>query len=151
MASVSSSTLILFIASLLVAASVAGTMTQGVERIGAALGDRSADVSSEIRTDVAIISDAGSPNAIYNDSEGTLTLLVKNTGSQGLANASENFELILDGEYRTSVSTRVIGGDSWRPGTVVELTVSGVSLSAGDHRVLVIVNGDREEFEFRWT
>lgn len=152
MASVSSSTLILFIASLLVAASVAGTMTTGVERIGAALGDRSADVSSEIRTDVTIISDAGSPTAIYNDTgTGNLTLLVKNTGSQPLANASSNFEIIVDGEYQTSVSTTVLDDSSWRPGTVVEVTVSDISLSTGDHRVLLIVNGDRETFEFRWT
>lgn len=152
MASVSSSTLILFIASLLIAASVAGTMTTGVERIGAALGDRSADVSSEIRSDVTIISDAGSPDAIYNDTDEELTLLVKNTGAQRLSNSSSNIELILDGEYQTSVSTEVVGSDdAWRPGTVIEVTVSGVSLSDGDHRVLLIVNGDREEFEFRWT
>lgn len=152
MASVSSATLVLFIASLLVAASVAGTMTNGVERIGAALGDRSADVSSEIRTDVAIISDAGSPTAIYNDTDEELTLLVKNTGSQTLTNESTNLELLLDGEYQTSVSTRVVGdADTWRPGSVLEVTVSGVSLSTGDHRVLLVVNGDREEFTFRWS
>lgn len=152
MASVASSTLILFIASLLVAASVAGTMTTGVERIGAALGDRSADVSSEIRTDISIISDAGSPTAIYNDTgTGNLTLLVKNTGSQSLSNESSNFEILVDGEYQTGVSTRVIGSSDWRPGAVVEITVSDISLTTGDHRVLVIVNGDREEFQFRWT
>lgn len=152
MASVSSSTLILFIASILVAASVAGTMTTGVERIGAALGDRGADVSSEIRTDVTIISDAGSPGSIYNDTDAEVTLLVKNTGSQRLSNASSNFEFIIDGEYQTTLSTRVLGSDtSWRPGAVVEITVSGVNLAAGDHRILLIVNGDREEFEFRWT
>jgi len=149
-ASVASSTLILFIASLLVAASVAGTMTNGVERIGAALGDRSADVSSEIRTDIAIISDAGSPASIYNESgDGNLTLLVKNTGSQPLSNDPTNFEILLDGAYQTGATTEVLVDSSWRPGTVVRVTISGVSLSAGDHRVLVIVNGDREELQFR--
>lgn len=151
MASVSSSTLVLFIASLLVAASVAGTMTTGVERIGAALGDRSADVSSEIRTDISIISDAGSPSAVYNSSKKNMTLLVKNTGSQSLSKSPSQFEIIVDGEYQTNVSTSVLDADSWRPGTVIEVTVSELSLSTGDHRVLLIVNGDREEFEFRWT
>lgn len=127
-------------------------MTTGVERIGAALGDRGADVSSEIRTDITIISDAGSPDSIYNSSDSEVTILVKNTGSQRLANSSSNFEFILDGEYQTSLSTRVVGSDtSWSPGAVVEITVSGVNLDAGDHRILLIVNGDREEFEFRWT
>lgn len=151
MASVASSTLVLFIASLLVAASVAGTMTTGVERIGAALGDRSADVSSEIRTDVTIISDAGSPNAIYNATEGNMTLLVKNTGSKTLSSSASRVEIMVDGEYQTSVTTRLVDSDSWRAGTVLEITVSGLSLSTGDHRVLLIVNGDREEFEFRWS
>lgn len=151
MASVASSTLVLFIASLLVAASVAGTMTTGVERIGAALGDRSADVSSEIRTDVTIISDAGSPNAIYNATEENITLLVKNTGSKSLSRAPADMEFMLDGKYQISVSTRVLDSDTWRPGTVLEITVSSVTLSADDHRILLIVNGDREELEFRWT
>lgn len=151
MASVASSTLILFIASLLIAASVAGTMTTGVERLGAALGDRSADVSSEIRTDIDIISDAGSPNAVYDANQKELTLLVKNTGSQTLSNESANFEIIVNGTYQHNVSSRVINSDSWRPGTVVDVTVHGVDLSTGDHRVLVIVNGDRELFEFRWS
>lgn len=151
MASVSTSTLILFIASLLVAASVAGTMTTGVERLGSALGDRSADVSSEIRTDVTIISDAGSPASIY-DGSSTVTLLVKNTGSQTISNQSSNFEILIDGSYQTDVSTLVLDDSTtWRPGTVVEITITGVGLNTGDHRVLLIVNGDREEFVFRWT
>lgn len=148
MASVSSETLILFIASILVAASVAGTMTNGVTRLSGALGDRSIDVSHEIRTDVQIISDPGS-NTIYDGGTGNVTLLVKNTGSQRLAVDPKTIDVLIDGQYESNVSTTVVDGTDWSVGNVVQLTVSGVSLSGGDHRAIVIVNGDREVLEFR--
>jgi flagellar protein FlaG len=148
-ASVSSSTLIIFIASILVAASVAGTMTNGVQRLSDALGDRSVDVSNEIQSDVEIISDSGSPSAIYDDGANNLTVLVKNTGSQQLAATTDNIELIVDGTYETSFVVSVVDGDAWEPGNVVRVNATSVNLDAGDHRVVVIVNGDEEVLEFR--
>ena len=116
MASVSSSTLILFIASILVAASVAGTMTNGVSRLSDALGDRSIDVSNEIRTDIDVISDPGS-DAVYSDAETNVTLLLKNTGSQTLSTDPDTLDIIIDGQYATDVSTRVVGSDTdWEKG-----------------------------------
>jgi flagellar protein FlaG len=147
-ASVSSSTLIIFIASILVAASVAGTMTSGVQRLSGALGDRSVDVSQEIETDVEIISDAGSPGSVYNETTG-LTLLVKNTGSKSLPAAPGTFDVIVDGEYATSLTVAVVDGTSWSPGNVVRVNAAGVDMDSGDHRVVVIVNGDREVLELR--
>lgn len=149
MASVSSSTLIIFIASILVAASVAGTMTSGVQRLSGALGDRSIDVSHQIETDVEIISDPGSPGSVYNETDSQLTLLVKNTGSKSLPAAPGTFDVIVDGEYATSLTVEVVDGSSWSPGNVARVNASGVSLGSGDHRVVVIVNGDREVLELR--
>ncbi|UWG48019.1 Archaellum protein G, flagellin of FlaG/FlaF family [Halanaeroarchaeum sp. HSR-CO] len=146
MASVSSETLIIFIASLLVAASVAGTMTTGVNRLSDALGDRSIDVSDEIRTDIEIISDPGS-NQTYDGSN--VTVLVKNTGSGTLAHDPDTIDVLIDGQYRTAVSTTVIEQDTWREGSVIRLTVTGVDLATGDHRVVVDIDGDREVLEFR--
>lgn len=153
MASVSTSHLILFIASLLIAASVAGTFTQGVQRLSSALGDRSLDVSEDVRTDVEIISDPGSTDAIYNGSDGeygSITVLVKNTGSQRLAADSGQLDVLIDGRYQVDVSVTVVGGSSWRPGNVVELKLPlSDPLEPGDHRVTVIVNNDQEVLEFR--
>ncbi|NIB99360.1 flagellar protein G [Halobacterium sp. R2-5] len=148
MASVSSSTLIIFIASILVAASVAGTMTNGVQRLSGALGDRSVDVSQEIRTDVELINDPGTPSSIYDSDNETITLLVKNTGSQTLAAQPGTFDVLVDGQYATPSDANVIGGESWQTGDVAEVTIVR-NLTAGDHRVVVIVNGDREVLEFR--
>ncbi|MFB6073221.1 MAG: CARDB domain-containing protein [Halobacterium sp.] len=149
MASVSSSTLIIFIASILVAASVAGTMTNGVQRLSDALGDRSIDVANEIQTDVEIISDPAMASSIYNNSTNTLTVLVKNTGSETLAASANSVDVIVDGQFQTNVSVSVVNGPDWGPGNVARVEVSNVDLGTGDHRVLIVVNGDREMLRFR--
>ena len=149
MAIVSSETLILFIATVLVAGSVAGALTGGVNQLSSALGDRSIDVSEEIRTDVEIISDPSS-SAVYNDTTEELTLLVKNTGSNTLSTGPDSIDILVDGVYRTSVRTELIDGPTWRSGDVLRLTVSDISLGAGsDHRVVIDINGNSEDFEFR--
>jgi len=150
-ASVSSSTLIIFIASILVAASVAGTMTNGVQRLSDALGDRSVDVSKEIQTDVEIISDAGSPDSIYDDGSNNLTVLLKNTGSNSLGADPDIVEFIVDGQYQTGLTVEVVDGTSWTPGNVARVNATGVDLESGDHRIVVIVHGDEEVLEFRTT
>jgi flagellar protein FlaG len=150
-ASVSSSTLIIFIASILVAASVAGTMTTGVQQLSSALGDRSVDVSQEIRTDVEIISDPGSPESVYDNESDTLTLLVKNTGSESLPAVPGTLDVIVNGQYATNKDVEVVDGSTWGSGNVVRVTASDVTLDPGDHRVVVIVNGDRETLELRTT
>ncbi len=150
MASVSTSHLILFIASLIIAASVAGTFTSGIQRLSGALGDRSYDVSSDVRSDVEIISDTGS-DAIYNtNGNQNITILAKNTGSQNLKESADQVEVLLDGRYQTNVTVEVIDGTYWDVGNVVKITIGrDTSLSSGDHRVKVIVNSDEEVLEFR--
>jgi flagellar protein FlaG len=146
MASVSASHLILFIASLVIAAGVAGTFTQGISRLSQGIDDQSLEVSEEVRTDIEVISDAGSP--VYNNSTKTVTILVKNTGTSTLDNDSRFVEILLDGQYRTNVTSTVVDGEQWRPNNVARLEI-GADLSAGDHRVKIIVNGDEEVFRFR--
>ncbi|MBS3760425.1 flagellar protein G [Halodesulfurarchaeum sp.] len=148
MAIVSSETLILFIATVLVAGSVAGALTGGVNQLSSAVGDRSGDVSEEIRTDVEIISDPGS-SAVYDDTNSTVTLLVKNTGSTTLAADPGDIDVIIEGVYRTNVSTELIAGTEWRSGDVVRVTVTNITFSDTDHRIVLDINGNSETFEFR--
>ncbi|MBV0924275.1 flagellar protein G [Halomicroarcula limicola] len=149
MASVSASHLILFIASMMVAASVAGVFTDSIGQLSNAVSEQGLDVSSEVRTDIEVISDAGS-DAIYNTSgNDNITLHVKNTGSEDLGAEPGQMDLFVDGQYaRTFGVTLLDDGVVWRPGTVVRLEISH-SLSPGDHRVKVVVNGDEEVFKFR--
>lgn len=146
MAIVSSETLIIFIAAILVATSVAGVLTTGVNRMSNAMDERSIEVADDIRTDIDVISDSGS-DAVYSD--GTITLLVKNTGSRTLSTDPSTIDVLVDGEYRSDVETQLRGGDTdWRPGAVLEVRVSAQNLS-GSTRTVVIVDGKKATFEFR--
>jgi len=150
-ASVSVSHLIIFIASLMVAATVAGALVTGVDRISNSVDDRSVDTSRDIRTDVSIISDAGS-DAVYNDTSGTVTVLVKNTGTRNLEATTDQVEVLLDGAYvgeHEFTVTSLDGGEfEWRTGSVIRVAIDR-SLDGGDHRVQLSVGGDEEVLEFR--
>lgn len=144
MAEVSTPSLILFIASIVVAAGVAGVLVDTVSGISSALDDRGADMSKEIRTDVEIISD---PQSGVYDGSGTITLYVKNTGSRTLPADAAVIDAIVDGQYDADVTTTVVDGDEWHPHGVLEVTISE-TLSSGDHRVKLVVDGDEEVFRF---
>ncbi|MEF8782493.1 MAG: flagellar protein G [Haloarculaceae archaeon] len=154
MASVSVSHMILFIASMLIAASVAGVFTSSVDRLSGAIDDQGLQVSDSVRTDIEVISDAGDGACVYNCSGNeNLTLLIKNTGTSTLPAEGSQVEVIVNGEFQPSSTLTVElldDADRWRSGDVIRLTVSDLNLSASrDHRSKVIVNGDEEVFEFR--
>ncbi len=160
MASVPVSHLILFIASLVIAAGVVGTITTGVDRVTAAVDDAGLDATQQLRTDVAIISD---PSAgVYNESGGqNVTLLIKNTGTYRLAPDGSSLDVVFDGQYvKPSAKTGELlsagSGAAWSRGDVLKLTIdverlddTTNGLDAGDHRVYLTVNGDEELFQFR--
>lgn len=153
MAGVSVSHMIMFIASMLVAATVAGALFTGVDRISGSVTDRSFDTSGDIRTDVEIISDSGS-SAVYDDQgSDNVTLLVANTGSKNLDADASQVDILIDGQYVTASSMTVTNAEDasdtlWGTDEVVMVEIDQ-SLTAGDHRIKLIVNGDEEVFRFR--
>ncbi|WP_423995809.1 flagellar protein G [Halorubrum trapanicum] len=160
MASVPVSHLILFIASLVIAAGVVGTITTGVDRVSAAVDDAGLDATEQLRTDVTIISD---PSAgVYNASgDQNVTLLIKNTGTYRLAPDGSDLDVVFDGAYvrPDALSGELVsadGANAWSRGDVLRLTIDvseiegqGSGLVDGDHRVYLTVNGDEELFQFR--
>ena len=148
MADVSVPSLILFIASIVIAAGVAGVLIDTVTGISGALDDRGADVAENIRTDIEVISDSESD--VYDSGSGNVTLYVKNTGRRTIPATGESFDVIVDAQYRTNVSVTVVdGGTEWTPHGVVRVTVGDLSgLGSGDHRVRLVVSGDEETFRF---
>jgi len=148
MASSSVSSMILFIAAMLVAASVAGTLVTSVGDVSGSIDARSADAAQTIDTEIDVISDPGS-DAVYADSSSTVTLLVKNTGNGRLSTDASTPDVLLDGQYVSGSdrSLTVLGGSDWRSGDVVRFELTA-SLDPGEHRVVIIINGDREVFEF---
>lgn len=141
--------MVLFIAALLVAASVAGTLTSEVTRLGDAISDRSLDVAGDVRADTEIISDPGA--GVYNASEDeNVTVYVRNTGSSALRAEPSTFDVLLDGTYRTNVTVSLVGdATAWGQGEVVELRVHAPGLEAGDHRLKLVVHADEEVLQFR--
>lgn len=146
MASVSVSHTIIFIASIIVAASVAGVLTTEVDRLNHAVTQSALDTSEKIQTDIQVISDGGSDNCCYDS--GVITVLVKNTGSRLLPANADFIDVIVDGSIETDVSVSVVNDDLWAPGDVLRVEITR-SLDSGDHRVKLIVDGDDEVFEFR--
>ncbi len=153
MSSESVSTLVLFIAAMLVAAGVAGTLVTNVNDISGSIETQSGDVREKIDTDIEIISDPGS-DAVY-DGEGNVSILVKNTGDRTLSGDGSDLDVLINGEYRTNgeFSTELHGGDAdssaWRSGEVLEIRLDGADLDSGtEHRIAVLTNGDDETFEF---
>lgn len=153
MAGVSISHLILFISSLLIATAVAGTLVGGVDQISSSVSDQTADASESIRTDIDIISDAGSDAIV----DGTaVTILVKNTGSISLVPDPAQVDILLNGQYvdREAITIASVNGDStWGVGEVVEITIetetNDLEIQADSNRVIVIVNGNEALMRFR--
>ncbi|TKX75423.1 flagellar protein G [Halorubrum sp. GN11_10-6_MGM] len=158
MASVPVSHLILFIASLVIAAGVVGTITTGVDRVSAAVDDAGLDATEQLRTDVTIISD---PSAgVYNATSENVTLLIKNTGTYRLAPDGSDLDVVFDGAYvrPSALSGELVsadGANAWSRGDVLRLTIDANEiegsggLADGDHRLFLSVNGDEELFQFR--
>jgi len=155
MASVSASHLIIFIASLVIAAGVVGTLTTGVDRVSSAIDDRSLDVTQQVRMDMAIISDpSDTPYDTAETGTNNLSIHVRNTGSQGVPTEASAFDVVLNGQFIGNDNIAVEdannpGSGIWRSGEVVEIVITDDSVDEIDgNRLILTVNEDQETFEF---
>ncbi|MEE6211106.1 hypothetical protein U3A55_13230 [Salarchaeum sp. III] len=146
MASVSASHVILFIAAVAVAVMLAGTATGVANDVSNAIRDTGDDYAETLDTDFAIISDPGS-DAIYNASDTTVTLLVKNTGANVLSTNPDRVDTLIDGEFVQETTITVLDGDYWRPGNVARITLN-TTIDNGAHRVIVRSNEQRSLLTF---
>jgi len=151
MASVSASHLIIFIASLVIAAGVVGTLTTGVDRLNNAIDDRSLDVTQQVRMDMAFVSDPGAEYTAESDTQ--ISVYVRNTGSQGVPIEPSAVDVVFNGQFigNDDLEIQDANGNEpvWRPGGVVNITVTNTSIRSGDNRLRLTVNEDEETFEFR--
>lgn len=156
MASVSASHLVIFIASLVVAAGVAGTLVTEVDRVSQSITDQSDDMAEDIETDIQIISDTGNPGSIHDSSGGNITLLVKNVGATDLEARSDRVDLLVEGRFIAPehVTVKLVESDisAWSPGTVIRIEAdiegAGVTID-GETRVSVAVGGNEDTIRFR--
>jgi flagellar protein FlaG len=148
MASVSSAHLVLFIAAILVAAVLAGTMTESAGRVGNAIEQESNAESAQTNAEIAVVSDADSPTAVYDNSTDTLTLHVKNVGARTLSRDPGDVTVLVNGHYQGDVRTTVLDDDRWRPGSLLRIRVNVTLADDAATRVVVNPTGARDTFTF---
>lgn len=148
MATVSITHLILFIAAIVLAASVAITTVSQGDIVAQAVADAGLDRRQEVKTDIEIITDPSGP--VYDrDNEGNITLHITNAGTQSLPTDPATFDVLVNGTYVTEITVTPLDGTLWWPDDVIRLEISVPNLGTGDHRVKVAVDGDADVFTFR--
>ncbi len=145
MASVPASHLILFIASLVLAVAIAGTLVMEVNAMSSVIEDRGSGVTEEIGTEIEIINDEGTTDGTYDGDE--LTILVKNIGSESMSVNEQSVDILVDGSYipNNDIEVERVDADSntWRPGGVVKVTIDDDDLE-GDTEITVITGGSED-------
>ncbi|HDD59473.1 MAG: hypothetical protein DRN35_00210 [Thermoplasmata archaeon] len=131
--SLSSSHMIFFIGALIVASSAMAIMVNVILTISTNVESRGEDLSNKILSDITIIND---PENIPQD---PLTIYVKNTGRVKL---DTTLDIFLDNEYIKNATVTQLDNntDLWQPGEIVMITIPGVSLSSGEHTIIVITS-----------
>jgi flagellar protein FlaG len=150
MSGVSVSHLVIFIASIVVAAGVAGTLVTQVDRVSTSITDQNEELEDQIDSDIEIISDTGSPGSIYDDTDGELTLYVKNTGDTELSADADAVDVLIEGSFNTPENvTLVDGAQRWSGGAVVEIVVEASLEPDTPTRVTVVATENEDTIRFR--
>ena len=155
MSGVSASTLVIFIASILVAAGVAGTLVATVGDISNSAETKGDAITESIDADFEILNDGGGSN-FYDGGTNTVTFYVRNTGSNALFQTGDDINVLINGQFVsaanltiTSVANDDGSTDVWAEGEVLEITVTlDNGLSSGSNRLSVSTKGTERSIEF---
>ncbi|MCZ7392235.1 MAG: flagellar protein G [Candidatus Methanoperedens sp.] len=157
MAGESITTLIFFIATIIIAVGVIGVIKINVNSITASYSLSGSTQEDRIKTQITIINDPTNiPNSSWSDGLGryyNYSFYVINTGKSALDPRSVN--MFIDGNYvDTSGKWKVVnGGSTWYPTYVLSLnyTTSNTNpLPSGDHTLRVVAgNGVFDTIPFR--
>lgn len=158
MSGVSASTLVLFIASVVVAAGVAGTLVTTVGDITKSAETRGDAISESIDTDIEILNDGGG-SEFYKESgvdggAAEITLYARNTGSTNAEQDPNAISVLVNGRLVAAGNltiTSTEGGSEtvWERDEVIEIVVvlEG-TLDGSGNRVTVSIEGAEESVEF---
>lgn len=163
MSGISASTLVIFIASILVAAGVAGTLVTTVGDISSSAETRGDAISDSINTELEILNDGRGSNFYQEDVEngtgeivdGMITMYVRNAGTTIISSDPTAVNVLVNGQLIGSddlLITSMNGDDdgAWVEGEVLEIEISlHEKLSGSGNRVTVSVEGTERSLEFR--
>ncbi|WP_161490769.1 hypothetical protein [Methanonatronarchaeum thermophilum] len=150
LAGASGSELIIFIASILIAASVAGVITTEVYFATDSFRESATNIDNQIRGDITIIND---PSMIPNDDE-TMEIYVKNTGASTLPGDPNKTNVLVDGTHKTNIELDIINSDVWNPGDTAQINVPidpEQHNSGDDIKIMVYVESLQDEITGRLT
>lgn len=136
---------IFFVASIIVASSLAGVFIGISYSIANTIDQRENLITESLQSDIAIINDP----AMVPYENSNLTIYVKNTGTMPLF--PNGTITMIDGTFAddTSISLLQDGATKWNPSQVIEIRVN-CELSSGDHQAKVVIsNGVFDLMEFR--
>lgn len=157
MSGVSASTLVIFIASILVAAGVAGTLVATVGDISNSAETKGDAITESIDADFEILNDGGGSKFYHRGSgTSTVTFYVRNTGSNALFQTEDNINVLINGQFVsaanltiTSVANDDGSADVWAEGEVLKITADlGRELDGSDNRLTVSTKGTERSIEF---
>ncbi|MCG7841011.1 MAG: hypothetical protein MIO87_03760 [Methanomassiliicoccales archaeon] len=134
---------IFFIASVIVAASLAGVFIGISQEMSHSINEHGDQIRDLAESDIVIINDP----AMMPYSNGILTLYLKNLSPRILGQV---LDIFIDGTWETNYTVLDQQLErNWPPSGVLTLNLN-VALSEGDHQVkVVLLNGASTELEFR--
>jgi len=148
-AGASATQMVFFIASVIIALSVVGSIFMNVQSLSSAVIIGSKTLTEQLKTDITVIND---PEIIPNSS-GIYTFYVKNTGVQELD--TKYINVIIDGTIISDndLNKTIIDGSqtTWLTGDVLMINAT-VSLDPGSHSHnlrIITANGIEDSFPFR--
>lgn len=136
--------MIFFIASIIVAVSIAGTIIGVSGVLANEMRTKADSAASEMGSAIVFLNDPR--NVPYED--GVITLYIKNVGE--MSQSYNDLILFIDGEY-TEFDARIVNSSSenWVTGAVIEVTAT-IALEEGDHTAKAILeNGVSDTLDFR--
>ena len=156
MSGVSASTLVIFIATILVAAGVAGTLVTTVGDISNSAETRGDAITESIDADIELLNDGGGSNFYDEPStdESEITFYVRNTGSTALTQDPADIDVLVNGLFVPEADLAIdsSNGDNdgvWAEDEVLEIVVSlDRQLDGSGNRLTVSTKGTERSLEF---
>jgi flagellar protein FlaG len=160
MSGVSASTLVIFIASIVVAAGVAGTLVTTVGEISTSAETQGDQITESIDANIELLNDGGGSNFYVEDNfddghAAEITVYAKNTGSTTLTKNESELNVLVNGLFVDAGSLNVTsmnGNDdrrAWVEDEVIEIVIElDDPLDGSGNRLTVSPEGTERSLEF---
>lgn len=158
MSGVSASTLIIFIATILVAAGVAGTLVTTVSDIANSAETQGNEITNSINANIELLNDGGGDKFYTEttaDPAAQITVFVRNVGATPLIKEPSEVDVLVNGLFIDSSAleiTSVDGDDgqrAWVEGEVIRVDIElADELTGSRNRLTVAASGAERSLEF---